>query len=138
MASDNGRHEIVVHFDDSGESIVLNEAGDDPAPGAHPGEARVEVDPLVEAFARSPYDPIIGAMMMGRATGEVIAHPPRIGWMRVIAYLLAIGLIGQLVAMLYLAFESGRFGLGASLPSLLLTVLLAFGGVLLLRRLGRG
>ena len=138
MADDKQTHEIVARFDYGGEPIVLSESDDGITPMVQTDEARVEVDPLVEEFARRPYDPVIGAMMMGRATGEVIAHPPRIGWMRVISYLLAIGMIAQLIAVFYFAIDAGRFGIGASLPSTGLALVMAAGGVLLLRRLLRG
>ena len=131
-------HEVVVTFDNQGDSVVLTETEDDYIPGAHPGEVRVEVDPLVEAFARSPYDPIIGAMMMGRATGEVIAHPPRIPWMRVIAYVLAVGLIGQFLLGIYFWSDVGISLAWLSSSGTVLNFLLALGGLLLLARLVKG
>ncbi len=129
-------HEILVRFDYNGESLVLQETEDgDFKPGAHPGEAHVEVDPLVEAFARSPYDPVIGAMMMGRATGEVIARPPRGGWMRAIALLMAIGMLGQLPVTMYFVNRESTRGLLLASPSLLIGIAFALGGLLLIRRL---
>src|ERR671919_113666 len=107
MAEEEQRHEIVARFDSSGESIVLAESDDDSTPTVQAGEARVEVDPLVEAFARSPYDPVIG-------------------------YFLAIGMIGQLVAIVYFGIDAGRLGIGISLPSVGLALAMAVGGVLLL------
>ena len=130
------QQEIVVHFDYNDESLVLSESEDDEHnPGAYPGEARVEVDPLVEAFARSPYDPVIGAMMMGRATGEVIARPPGQSWMRVIAGILALGMIGQFPITVYFATRSGGSGPILSSPSLAVGLALMLGGLLLAYRL---
>ena len=131
-------HEVVVTFEHFGDSVVLAETEDDYIPGAHPGEVRVEVDPLVEAFARSPYDPIIGAMMMGRATGAVIANPPRIPWMRAIAYALAIGLIGQFLVSIYFWMDADAALTWLSAPGTILNFLLAVGGLILLARLSRG
>lgn len=129
--------EIIVNIEYSGDRLVLNDPEVDAYdPGAFAGEARVEVDPLVEAFAHSPYDPVIGAMMMGRATGEVIRRPPRLSWMRLIAYLLAIVLIGQLLVISYAAFFRGdRAFTALSLAGLACALVFAVGGVLLLARL---
>ncbi|MEZ4521867.1 MAG: hypothetical protein R3A46_09545 [Thermomicrobiales bacterium] len=142
MAGEEERNELVVNFDYYGNSIVLAEdEDDDHAPGAHPGEARVEVDPLVEAFARSPYDPVIGAMMMGRATGEVIARPPGMRWMRVVSWLLGIGLVAQFP--LWLIFSPGwdlgvfpAFTLASS--GFVASFLFGIGGMVLLYRLSTG
>jgi hypothetical protein len=140
MADPTESGEIVVRFDYSGDSLVLSEAADDEHdPGVFAGEARVEVDPLVEAFARSPYDPVIGAMMMGRATGEVIVRPPGGAWMRPLAYLLAIGMVGQFATWIYYIFQSGdRMFIGSSLASFAFSVAIGVGGLLLLVRLLRG
>ncbi|CAN5780652.1 hypothetical protein BH23CHL2_BH23CHL2_05320 [soil metagenome] len=129
-------NEIVVNFDYYGDSLVLAESDDDDhAAGAHPGEARVEVDPLVEAFARSPYDPVIGAMMMGRATGEVVARPPEIRWMRVITYRLAIGLVAQLPLAYYFGVDFRPLGGVLSSSSVVLSPVFAAAGLLLLLHL---
>jgi hypothetical protein len=132
-------NEILVRFDYNDESIVLTETADgDFQPGAHPGEALVEVDPLVEAFARSPYDPVIGAMMMGRATGEVIARPPKGGWMRALALVMAVGMIGQLPVMIYYLYRQEADGFVLASPSLLVSAVFAAGGLLLIHRLMNG
>lgn len=131
-------HEVVVTFEHHGDSVVLTETEDDYIPGAHPGEVRVEVDPLVEAFARSPYDPIIGAMMMGRATGEVIANPPRIPWMRAMAYALGIALVGQFPLTLYFAVDAGGAFPWLTSGWTVLYFFLTIGGLILLARLVRG
>jgi len=138
MTDREEENEIVVTFDYSGESLHLTETEDgDYEPGAHPGEARVEVDPLVEAFARSPYDPVIGAMMMGRATGEVIARPPERGWMRAIAAVLAVGMIGQLPVTIYLLMRDDFISAQLASPSFVTSILFAVGGLLLAARLLR-
>ena len=139
MTDEKEQNEVVVTFDYYGDSLNLSETEDgDYKPGAHPGEARVEVDPLVEAFARSPYDPVIGAMMMGRATGEVIAHPPEPAWMRAIAAILAIGLIGQLPIVYFARWGDDFLAVQLASPSFVLSVVLACGGLMLAVRLLRG
>lgn len=140
MVTDRNQNgDIVVNVDYSGDSLVLTDPeADDLEPGAFAGEARVEVDPLVEAFARSPYDPVIGAMMMGRATGEVVKRPPRRSWMRPIAYLLAIALIGQFLVLAYDAFvRNDPVFKAMSLSGLVFALAFAAGGALLLARLLR-
>lgn len=138
MANQDEREEVIVNFEYSGDSLSLSETDDgDYEPGAHPGEARVEVDPLVEAFARSPYDPVIGSMMMGRATGEVIADPPDAGWMRAVAAILAIGLIAQFPITGIVLMRDGFFDIQLASPGFVVSCLLGIGGLLLGYRLLR-
>ncbi|HEX5501340.1 MAG TPA: hypothetical protein VFW96_01875 [Thermomicrobiales bacterium] len=76
-----------------------------PPPGGHPRErgdqqAIVGVDPVLRDYLRVPYDPYYSALMEGRATGTVIARPPRHGWMRLMAFLLVIALFaGALIGI---------------------------------------
>lgn len=132
------RYEVVVHVEYSGDTMTLTETDEgDFEPGAHPGEARVDVDPLVEAFARSPYDPVIGAMMMGRATGEVIADPPDVPWIRAIAAILAVGMIGQLPVTIYLLLRAEMAAAQLASPSFVVSGVFAVGGLILGWRLLR-
>ncbi len=138
MTQQEEREEVIVNFEYSGDSLTLSETDDgDYEPGAHPGEARVEVDPLVEAFARSPYDPVIGSMMMGRATGEVIANPPDAGWMRAVAGLLAVGLIAQFPLVMIINTGGNFLDIQLSSPGFVVSMLLGLGGLLLAARLLR-
>ncbi len=95
MNSKNGKEEeLLISFDDRAEPIRLWQDDDeDITPGAHAGEAYTEVDPLVDKYLSNPYDPVLGAMMLGRATGEAIKKTPRSGWMRTLTWFLAIALL---------------------------------------------
>ena len=107
-------------------------------------EAYVEVDPVLADFAHSPYDPIYGARAMGRVTGQVIAGPPRAGWLRTFGFVLAVALIGRGVFGLYWAGEivAGTGGGAERLAMELLRIAVetapfGVGGLLLLWRLLR-
>lgn len=50
------------------------------------------VDPFYEEFHRTPFDPLYAAQVGGRLTGEIIRRPPGRGWMRAVAYLMAVSL----------------------------------------------
>lgn len=110
--------------------------------GPETRQAIVGVDPVYQDFLRSPYDPLYGARAGGRLTGDVVRRPPRRGWMRLVAYVLAMSLLTYAVVVLAglasdaasLASERGAF---QAAPSLLTAVVLGVSGALLLWRLLR-
>jgi hypothetical protein len=55
-------------------------------------------DPWLEEFARSPYDPLNSARATGRLTGLAARHVYRKGWMRIVAFLLGLTLVGGMLA----------------------------------------
>jgi hypothetical protein len=67
----------------------------------------------------------MGAMMMGRATGEVIVRPPRIAWIR------------QLIVTFHFWLEAEGIGRGAVVLGMMTTLLLGAASVALLLKLLR-
>lgn len=52
------------------------------------------LDPDLRAYLRAPYDPLKCAQATRFFAGELLRHPPAHGWMRVLAFLVALGLLG--------------------------------------------
>lgn len=99
-------------------------------------QAIVGVDPMLEEFERAPFDPLYAARVGGRLTGEVIRRPPRAGWMRALAILLALFLLsGGITGLVLQASPNDPYGLALSAMFTLAGVVL---GWRLLRRGGAG
>jgi hypothetical protein len=88
--------------DDPGGLVFLYdpEPDDDQSPMTQ-HEARVEVDPTVEDFARSPYDPLFAARMLGSSLGHVAEQPPRTGGFAIWAFGLGMALLLVLVLLVF-------------------------------------
>ena len=99
------------------------------------------LDPDLRAYLRAPYDPLKCAQATRFFAGELLRHPPAHGWMRVLAFLLALGLLG--LFLMGVAAIVGLFADGDGAQALVIGaqfVLLAcllglFGAVLLWRLL---
>jgi hypothetical protein len=137
--SDQAPHDYIIVFPDGDEARLHH----DLQPGQQEQETLIEVDPLIQEFLRAPYDPVIGAAAMGRLTGEAVRRPPASGWMRLLAWLVAIALLaGAFVVLLVdppvlsLA-QSPEQALPAYLQPLAIEGALAVAGVLLMWRLIR-
>lgn len=99
-------------------------------------QAIVGVDPMLEEYMRAPFDPLYAARVGGRLTGEVIGHPPKSGWLRLGAFVLAltflVGSCGGVTQALGVSIAGYQLALPAGLG---MAVVFALAGVLLLWRL---
>lgn len=64
-------------------------------------------DPWLEEFARSPYDPLNSARATGRLTGLAARHVFRKGWMRVVAFLIGLSMVGGSFGLVAVSVTSG-------------------------------
>ena len=94
--SDLSLNDYVIVFPDGDEARLSH----DLLPGQREQETLIEVDPLIQEFLRTPYDPVIGAAAMGRLTGEAVRRPAASGWLRWLAWLVAFALITGALAVL--------------------------------------
>jgi hypothetical protein len=78
----------------------------DPLDGQQEQETLIEVDPVIEAFLRSPYDPVVGMMAFGRLTGEVVRNPPRTGWMLPLTILVGVACVSAAISALGFLYGS--------------------------------
>ncbi len=106
-------------------------------------QARVEVDPDLRNYLRAPYDPTYAARAARFTEGAVIRDPPRRGWMRAVAFLIAfsllsgtIGGVGGLVTALA-ADRRGATEVAAAVQFLLIASPFGLAGGVLLWRLVR-
>ncbi len=110
----------------------------------HEGQqAQVEVDPDLRNYLRAPYDPTYAAQAARFTEGAVIRNPPRRGWMRAVAFLVAFSLlsgtivgVGGLVAAL-VADRRGATEVVAAVQFLLIASPFGLAGGVLLWRLVR-
>jgi len=136
--SEDPLDEHVVILPD-GEELRLSY---DPLDGQLEQETLIEVDPVIAAFLRSPYDPVAGAAAMGRLTGEVVRNPPRDGWMLGLTVLVGVACAGSALAALGFLYSPDvevdmrwfRFML---VESLIVSTPFALAGLLILWRLAR-
>lgn len=136
MSKDPYDEHVVILPD--GEELRLSY---DPQDGQQEQETLIEVDPLIQEFLRSPYDPVIGAAAMGRLTGEAIRNPPRGTWYGALSVLTALTCLMMAVSALGWLYAGGETELGGFrfelYKSLLVSLPFALGGLLLLWRLAR-
>jgi hypothetical protein len=89
---------------------------DDDGEGAETQEY-VAVDPVLEEFARHPFDPLISARATGRVLGLAVAGQEPSGgpWLRIVAGVLGVGIvvIGVFAALRWSPWALGVCPLGA-------------------------
>jgi hypothetical protein len=131
--------DYILVFSDGDEARLSH----DLLPGQREQETLIEVDPLIQEFLRAPYDPVIGAAAMGRLTGEAVRRPATHGWLRWLAWLVALALVTSALALVFMGppllerATSPEQALVAYLQSLVIEGALAVAGTLLVWRLLR-